>query len=186
MHAMASARTPSISGGPVPDGVRSRAAAAAQRFERGARAVGRGARTGLLLTGGNTLTAYGGDAPERDRTELDTLAFARARGVPVLGVCRGMQVILHAFGVPLRPVDGHAGTRHRVGGSRTVNSFHDFGSTGDTRPLDVLARADDGVVEAMRHPVEPVHGVMWHPERCEPFAEADVRLFRQLLSGGDR
>jgi len=141
---------------------------------------------GVLLTGGNTLTAYGGDAPERDRTELDTIAFARARGLPVVGVCRGMQVILHAFGVPLQHVDGHSGTRHRVDGSRIVNSFHDFASIGDAGPFEVLARADDGVVEEIRHPVDPIHGVMWHPERCGPFADEDVRLFRRHFLGDAR
>lgn len=137
---------------------------------------------GVLLTGGNTLAAYGGDAPERNRTELDTIAFARARGHPVVGVCRGMQVIQHAFGVPLQHVDGHAGTRHRVGGSRTVNSFHDFASIGDAGPFEVLARAADGVVEEIRHPVDPIHGVMWHPERYALPRPIDIALFRELFS----
>lgn len=140
---------------------------------------------GVLLTGGNTLATYGGDAPERDRTELDTIAFARTHGLPVVGVCRGMQVILHAFGVPLQHVDGHAGTRHQVGGARIVNSFHDFASTGDAGPLEVLARTDDGVAEEIRHPAEPIYGVMWHPERCEPFADEDVRWFRRRFLGDE-
>ena len=133
---------------------------------------------GLLLTGGNSLTMCGGNAPERDGTELDVLAVARLRGLPVLGVCRGMQVILHVFGVPLSPVKGHTRTRHHVTPGRTVNSYHDFGAVGDAGPLTVLARAADDVVEAVRHPTEAIDGVMWHPERCAPFADEDVRAFR--------
>ena len=141
---------------------------------------------GLLLTGGNSLTVYGGDAPERDRTELDVLAVARARGLPVVGVCRGMQVILHASGVPLRPVEGHAGTSHQVTADRSVNSFHQFAAVGDAGPLTVLARSDDGVVEAVRHPLDAIVGIMWHPERCEPFADEDVRMFRGRFLGDVR
>jgi hypothetical protein len=37
------------------------------------------------------------------------------------------------------------------------------------------------VAVTRRVAVDPIRGVMWHPERCEPFADADVRPFRQLL-----
>jgi putative glutamine amidotransferase len=137
--------------------------------------------SGLLLTGGNTLTAYGGDSPERDRTESDALAHARAHALPVMGVCRGMQMILHEFGVPLCRLDGHAGTPHPITGGRIVNSFHDFGTTADAGPLRVLARSDDAVVEAVAHPSEPIRGLMWHPERCQVFDAADVLLFRETF-----
>ncbi len=46
----------------------------------------------LLLTGGNSLEKYGGDAPERDEIERLLLDTALKAGVPVLGVCRGMQL----------------------------------------------------------------------------------------------
>src|SRR5579863_2290649 len=61
---------------------------------------------GIVLTGGNDLTAYGGDAPDRDETESALLDLAELRNLPVLGVCRGMQVIQHRFGTRLRKVDG--------------------------------------------------------------------------------
>lgn len=132
---------------------------------------------GLLLTGGNSLAEYGGDAPERDAAELAALAEARGRGLPVLGVCRGMQVLLHAFGVALRPVPGHVGT-HSLDDGRTVNSFHDLGAL-DAGPFHVLARAADGVVEAIRHPTERLRAIMWHPERTQPFEDLD--LFKEMF-----
>jgi putative glutamine amidotransferase len=139
---------------------------------------------GLLLTGGNTLAAYGGDAPERDLTELQALAFARARRLPVVGICRGMQLLLHAFNVPLTALSGHAGTSHVVTGGRTVNSFHDFGAVDDAGPLRVTMRSHDAVVEAIAHPTEPICGVMWHPERCDTFDPQDVQLFREAFRLG--
>ena len=136
---------------------------------------------GLLLTGGNTLAAYGGDAPERDRVEQEALAFARARRMPVLGVCRGMQVLLHAFGVPLAQVDGHVGRPHALTGGRTVNSFHDFAAVDAAGPLSITARAADGVIEAVAHPAERIRGVMWHPERADTFDCDDIGLVRSLF-----
>lgn len=69
---------------------------------------------GFVLTGGGDLAAYGGGSPERDELERWLLDDASARGVPLLGVCRGMQAIQHRWGVPLAPVEGHVATRHLV------------------------------------------------------------------------
>lgn len=139
---------------------------------------------GVLLTGGNNLAAYGGDAPERDETEMALIDHAERAGLPVLGVCRGMQVIQHRFGVPLRPVAGHVARQQtiRIDGERVeVNSFHDMGTTENRTPLRVWAVADDGVVKAVRHSGRPILGVMWHPERLDPFASRDVGLVRRFF-----
>lgn len=138
--------------------------------------------SGLVLTGGNSLAGCGGDAPERDHMELAVLAHARQRSLPVLGICRGMQLLLHTFGATLLPVSGHVGTRHRLADGREVNSFHDFAAR-DGGQLLVTAMSADGVVEAVRHPHEPIQGIMWHPERCDGFEVADQNLFRAMFAG---
>jgi len=139
---------------------------------------------GVLLTGGNDLVAFGGDAPERDQTEAALLDFAQARGLPVLGVCRGMQLIQHRHGVPLGRVEGHVARSQHIhieGARAEVNSYHNFGTSETREPLQVWAVADDGVVKAVRHSSRPVTGIMWHPERCVPFRDDDISLIQQIF-----
>jgi putative glutamine amidotransferase len=140
---------------------------------------------GLVLTGGNDLAALGGDAPERDAVENALLDLAERRGLPVLGVCRGMQVIQQRFDIPLRRVEGHVAQRQMIridGEPKEVNSYHNFAAFESRPPLDVWAVAEDGVVEAIRHSGQPITGIMWHPERSAPFSQADVALFRQVFA----
>jgi N5-(cytidine 5'-diphosphoramidyl)-L-glutamine hydrolase len=137
---------------------------------------------GIVLTGGNDLASYGGDAPERDATETALLAFAEQRALPVLGVCRGMQVIQDSLGVALSRVEGHVARRQTIAieGERVeVNSFHTFGTRENCPPFDVWGVADDGIIKAIRHPDGRTVAIMWHPERRTPFAADDIRLVRR-------
>ncbi|MGA2902306.1 MAG: gamma-glutamyl-gamma-aminobutyrate hydrolase family protein [Candidatus Korobacteraceae bacterium] len=139
---------------------------------------------GLVLTGGNDLAVLGGDAPERDAVENALLDLAERRGLPVLGVCRGMQMIQQRFGIPLRRVEGHVTKCQLIridGEPREVNSYHCFAAFDSQPPLEVWAVAADGVVKAIRHPTQPITAIMWHPERCAPFSPADMLLFRQVF-----
>lgn len=143
----------------------------------------------VLLTGGNDLQSYGGDAPERDEVESFLLGYALARNIPVLGVCRGMQVIQSRHGIPLRRVEGHVRTDERIvacGTGLTVNSYHRLAATESVPPLVVWAVADDGVIKAVRHATLPIVGIMWHPERLHPAAARDRSFIRRFLSASDR
>jgi N5-(cytidine 5'-diphosphoramidyl)-L-glutamine hydrolase len=139
---------------------------------------------GIVLTGGNDLAAYGGDAPDRDETETAMLDLAERRDLPVLGVCRGMQMIQHRFGTRLQPVHGHVAPQQSIsiGGKRVdVNSYHNFGAMEVHPPLTSWAIADDGVIKAVRHADHRIIGLMWHPERLDPFAADDVMLFSRFF-----
>jgi N5-(cytidine 5'-diphosphoramidyl)-L-glutamine hydrolase len=140
---------------------------------------------GLVLTGGNDLATLGGDTPERDATENALLDAVELRGLPVLGVCRGMQLIQQRCAIPLRRVAGHVTKRQTIrinGEPAEVNSYHRFAAFESSPPLEVWAVAADGVVKAIRHSVLPITGIMWHPERNTPFAAVDVALFRRVFN----
>jgi putative glutamine amidotransferase len=144
----------------------------------------RAGAAGLVLTGGNDLVECGGDAPERDAVEYALLDWAEQRRLPVLGVCRGMQVIQRRFEVALRRVEGHVEDRLviRVEGElREINSYHPYTALDSRPPLEVWGMAADGVVKAIRHSSRPLSGFMWHPERCKSFAPAGVALFRRVF-----
>jgi putative glutamine amidotransferase len=139
---------------------------------------------GILLTGGNDLVRYGGDAPERDGTDRRLIELGLESGLPILGVCRGMQSIQDYFNVPLERVEGHVTAQQEVsmrGRLESVNSYHCFGARRSVPELEVCAVSADGVVKAIRHRDLAVQGVMWHPERFAAPAVRDVALFRELF-----
>lgn len=140
--------------------------------------------SGIVLTGGNSLVKYGGNAPERDQEEIELLDFAIQYNIPVYGFCRGMQVIMDYFGCELEQVQGHVAVKHKIFGmigDREVNSFHNQACYRIKKTLEILAQAEDGVIEAVRHIQKPIIGTMWHPEREEPFREQDIQMIQQLF-----
>lgn len=166
--------------------------------------------TGLILSGGgdvsNNIRTRDGlpaTSPEtnnasltRDRTESALLHASLENAWPVLGVCRGMQVINLFHGGSLVKVEGHVARMHTlasVAGSCSfsfpsqVNSFHDFAISVEGLASGLLPQAfAGGYVEAFAH-VDYRHlGIMWHPERNLTFSDEDVKLFRNFFNPDKR
>ena len=138
--------------------------------------------------------------PDRDAWELALLDAAEARGIPVLGICRGMQLMAvrdggtleqhlpERLGSSLHSPDGDAyadvavttvaDTRVReVLGERTTVRCHHHQSVHKHPGFEVAAVAEDGTLEAMEKPERGfVVAVQWHPE-----AGADPRLFDAVV-----
>mgnify|MGYP005654618943 FL=1 len=128
--------------------------------------------------------------PEQDYSEMGLIERALERDMPLLGICRGMQILSVAHGGRMHQHldttpghEGHGGffgksTEHGVvlegdsqlasimGDSFIVNSLHHQGVS-DSGSLDVSARADhDGLIEGVeRKDKKFCIGVQWHPER---------------------
>lgn len=143
---------------------------------------------GVILTGGASLVEYGGATPERDALERELIANALESRTPLLGVCRGLQVLLTYFGAALDVIEGHVAVRHglsvcgkgafadRLRPLRDVNSYHDLCARSLDAPLRVVAKADDGTIEAVEHSDAPLAGIMWHPERAETPSDPDLDM----------
>lgn len=142
------------------------------------------APSGIVLTGGNDLVPYGGDAPERDETEHLLVELALKKNIPLLGFCRGMQLIAHYFGCKLVPVTDHVACKHSLSGKfhREVNSYHNFGILDVPEGFELLESTKDGVVEAIRHRTKRIMAIMWHPERELPYAAEDIELFSRFFN----
>ena len=135
----------------------------------------------FVLSGGNDI----GQCPERDLTEGLLLNHASLHEKPLLGICRGMQMMAHWAGVDLCSVQGHVRTRHHLTGEVTgeVNSYHGLSLTTCPADFKVLARSEDGEIEAIRHQYLPWEGWMWHPEREENFDARDVQRIKDVFGG---
>ncbi|MDE5825228.1 MAG: gamma-glutamyl-gamma-aminobutyrate hydrolase family protein [Lachnospiraceae bacterium] len=143
---------------------------------------------GILLTGGNSLEKYGGDAPERDRTDHQLIDIALCKNIPLYGFCRGMQSVLDYFGCSLGNVTGHVAVRHMIEGiwgKQEVNSYHNQACRELKKPLQVMAQSEDGVIEAAAYPEKKIIVTMWHPERETPFQEMDIARLRNLYEGAE-
>lgn len=151
---------------------------------------------GIVFTGGNDLASIADStdpAPERDALESVLLEYAAEKRLPVLGVCRGMQMMANYYGAQVVAVRGHVLQEHRIAAqpgtvmplaqAEHVNSYHNFGllGAGLGDQLVACALAGDGTVEAMTHRHLPHWGIMWHMERGTPSPrdrEILARLFR--------
>ena len=123
--------------------------------------------SGILLSGGNDI----GSCSERDTVEAALLQKAHDEIIPVLGICRGMQMMLKQYGATLKQVEGHVGTRHTLDGfvNREVNSYHNYSVASCPDAFEVTARSADGEIEAVKHRYLRWEGWMWHPERDRVF-----------------
>ena len=144
----------------------------------------------VILTGGEDV----GTSPLRDETERHVLDYCTERRMPVLGVCRGHQMIQVYCGGSLQnvPTARHVGNNHSVfachdrsravmgPGPLEVNSYHRQGVYLERlgRGLHPWLVSSDGLVEGFFHSEMNLLGVQWHPERRLPDPGMANRLMR--------
>jgi len=143
---------------------------------------------GFILTGGGTP-----GKGRRHETEMHILRYANQQSIPVAGVCRGMQVLLGAYGYQtIECQSKHVGQKHRIIPTRhclslfsepipeKVSSYHHDGFYGlsECPPFIPIAYAEDGSLEAVYCEKPKRLALMWHPEREPSLHPFNRQLFR--------
>ena len=133
----------------------------------------------IVLSGGNDIGLFS----LRDKTEYLILDYAVEKRIPVLGICRGMQIMSRWAGTKLKRVEGHIRKRHKLKGiiKKEVNSYHAYSITECPKGFEILALSEDGEIEAIRHSSLPFEGWMWHPEREIKFSNDDIIRLKKLF-----
>lgn len=163
---------------------------------------------GIIIGGGDDIepVLYGALAQqgyrydrERDHFEMSMIRYALEHDIPILGICRGAQLInvvlrgtLHQdirplrqhtpngrYITPIKWVDLHAGSRmqRQVGAARVkVNSLHSQAIEEVGQGLTVVGRDQDGFVQAVEGTSGFLMGVQWHPEYL-PYISTQRKLF---------
>jgi putative glutamine amidotransferase len=175
---------------------------------------------GIILSGGEDVDPqfYGQDPhihlgptlPERDLVEIEIVKYAIRNNIPILAICRGVQILNVALGgtliqdIPsqMKDIIQHSQTAERrrdthwvtistdsklfqlLGVDRIrVNSLHHQALNKLSNDLRVVAMSSDGIVEA----VEYIHssrftiGVQWHPESMASTNSSMNNLFKEFI-----
>lgn len=172
---------------------------------------------GIVFSGGNDFdpSLYGGNpdlvedySREDDEKSIEIFSYAVEKNKPILGICRGMQLMNIYYGGSLyddikiqysteivHRGDDKTFTYHNVnikddsylkkviGESQIeVNSFHHEGIKKLADGLDASAKSPDGLIEAIENPYYPyMIGVQWHPEVSYPDDQYSKKIFDDFI-----
>ena len=140
---------------------------------------------------------------ERDEFELKLCAKAIQKNLPILGICRGMQIINIAMGgnifqhisnhmqniprdLPIHNVNVLYGTKLfciSKAEKIKVNSLHHQAVNVLGNEIIISAKADDGTIEAIEMPNKKfVLGVQWHPESLYKIYDVHGKIFKEFVN----
>jgi putative glutamine amidotransferase len=150
---------------------------------------------GIILTGGNDTNKMNNNnlSLKRDIFEKKLIKYAIKNHIPILGVCRGMQIIGEYFGASFKKVKGQVAIRHSLRINKksrylkelkkisTVNSFHNHAIDILPKNLIISATNQDGMIKSIEHKKYKIFGQMWHTERENNFKNNQINLIKKIF-----
>lgn len=174
---------------------------------------------GLILSGGHDVyplnyneepdPKIGAVFPERDEYDFTLLNLAKDKNIPILGICRGLQIINTFFGGTLYQDNSYKGAvlkhsqnqrpelkTHTINIEKNsklfnilnksellVNSFHHQSIKDAGKGLKIVAKAKDGIIESVEHEdYDFLVGVQWHPEMLFKTCGDAEKIFNEFIA----
>ena len=157
---------------------------------------------GFVLSGGGPITKniglkikkFEGLNANRDIIETKIFNYCYKQNLPLLGVCRGMEVINILLKGKIKKLLNHRNKIHKLKPvypeykraysiDKYVNSYHDFGIIKETLSKELIPIYYSGKsIEMCLSKRKKIMGIMWHPERNKKFSINDIKLFKNFFS----
>ena len=142
----------------------------------------------LFLSGGDDIGVY----PDRDETEIEVIKYCLENNIPLIGICRGLQLVNMFLGGGLIELNRkedllHSASKHIVeyhGEEFLVNSFHSnvIDDKLLSKEIEILAKCKlDQTIEAFRY--RNILALMWHPERDDLPVEWVTNIIYNHING---
>jgi len=139
---------------------------------------------GIILTGGGNPKKN----DVRQKVELFLIKHSIKFKKPLLGFCRGAQLINLYFGGSIKKVSNHVKKKHFLLSNNLkkkikTNCFHNFGITYETisNKINILAKTKDNSIEFFKHHNYEIYGIMWHPERSQKINKTELGLIKKIF-----
>ena len=130
----------------------------------------------LIIPGGNDVSNFLNTSKIRNIIETNLIKICFKKKIPILGICRGAQLLNKSYGGKIKKIQNHMRTRHNIffvknniikNNFLNVNSFHNDGIKKNdlSKKFNMIANDKDENVEMFISKNKKIIGTMWHPER---------------------